>query len=173
MAVPFCLPGERVLARVYRSDPASRTSHADLVKVVRGHSTERDDSLVQCKYFTTCGGCQVPSARRLSSLMHRQYQMLAYDRQLELKRLVVERAYRHFSGTSPRRSLGLRRQASTRRWCRWSIRRCRRRCSTAIGPSSRRTSIRPARTPKWPSASSRKGDGTSSTSRCAGALRSD
>ena len=67
--MPFALPGERVLTKIYRSDSASRTSHGDLVKVVRNNDELRDDSLVRCRYFGQCGGCQV-RARSVARLSH-------------------------------------------------------------------------------------------------------
>ena len=78
VAVPFCVPGERVLARVYRnvrwallslfqhSKPIALQdrvhSYADLVKIIRRSEDKenwRDDSRIQCKYFGKCSGCQV------------------------------------------------------------------------------------------------------------------
>ncbi|KAJ7660000.1 S-adenosyl-L-methionine-dependent methyltransferase [Mycena rosella] len=81
VVVPFCLPGETVRVRVYRN--ARMHSLADLIAVVTPNPEMRDDSLVRCKYFTSCGGCQ--------------YQMLPYEKQLDLKRDVVVKAYKNFS----------------------------------------------------------------------------
>ncbi|KAF9441678.1 S-adenosyl-L-methionine-dependent methyltransferase [Macrolepiota fuliginosa MF-IS2] len=80
--VPFALPGEVVRAKVYRN--ARMHSMADLVEVVTPNPEIRDNSRVQCRYFEKCGGCQ--------------YQMLSYDTQLSLKRDVIIKAYRNFSG---------------------------------------------------------------------------
>jgi len=89
VAIPFCVPGERVLAKVYRNDRLH--SYADLVEVLRRNAAKeagwRDDSLIGCKYFGTCGGCQ--------------YQFLTYEKQLSLKREVVTKAFKHFSGLDP------------------------------------------------------------------------
>ncbi|GAA95961.1 uncharacterized protein L969DRAFT_607360 [Mixia osmundae IAM 14324] len=86
VAAPFCLPGERIRAKVVRH--ARLHSYADLVEVItpnRG-TNGRDESRIKCKYFTQCNGCQ--------------YQMMDYTAQLDHKRLVVERAFRHFSKLS-------------------------------------------------------------------------
>jgi tRNA (uracil-5-)-methyltransferase len=56
IVVPFSLPGEVVLAKVYRN--ARMHSVADLVNVVNPNADMRDDSRVQCRYFGKCGGCQ-------------------------------------------------------------------------------------------------------------------
>lgn len=78
--VPFTLPGDRVSAKIIRhTDTHSVT---DFLAVVRA-SPDRDDSLVGCKYFATCSGCQL--------------QMLPYEKQLDHKKRVIERAYAHFA----------------------------------------------------------------------------
>lgn len=68
--VPYCLPGERVRARVYRND--KNFSRADLVEVL-----ERSERRVEplCPAFGICGGCQ--------------YQHMDYAAQLEWKRKQV------------------------------------------------------------------------------------
>ncbi|KAJ7648021.1 S-adenosyl-L-methionine-dependent methyltransferase [Roridomyces roridus] len=81
VVVPFCVPGETARVRVYNNSRLH--SVADLIEVITPNPTIRDDSLVECKYFGTCGGCQ--------------YQMLSYEKQLELKRDVVVKAYTKFS----------------------------------------------------------------------------
>ncbi|CAK5282001.1 unnamed protein product [Mycena citricolor] len=80
--VPFSLPGEIVRAKIYRN--ARMHSFGDFKEVVKPNLEWRDDSRVQCQYFAKCGGCQ--------------YQMLSYEKQLELKRDVVVKAYQNFSG---------------------------------------------------------------------------
>ncbi|KAF9491625.1 tRNA methyltransferase [Pleurotus eryngii] len=81
VVVPFCLPGEKVRAKVYRS--GLMHSLADLVEVVTPNNELRDQSRVQCKYFGTCAGCQ--------------YQMVSYETQLGLKRDAVVKAFKNFS----------------------------------------------------------------------------
>ena len=76
--VPFCLPGERVIARIYRND--KNFSEADLVKVIRS-SPERTEP--RCKLFGECGGCQ--------------YQNLEYKHQLKWKRKQLEDLLSHMT----------------------------------------------------------------------------
>ncbi|KAI5986391.1 S-adenosyl-L-methionine-dependent methyltransferase [Pisolithus albus] len=82
IVAPFALPGERIRVRVYRSSRLH--SFADLLEVVSPNLELRDDSRIACKYFGKCSGCQ--------------YQMLSYESQLDIKRNVVTKAYRNFSG---------------------------------------------------------------------------
>lgn len=85
--VPFAMPGDIVRARIWPQDrlqlPYILT---DFVKVVKP-STKRDESLIQCKYFQTCSGCQ--------------FQMMPYKAQLAHKKSIVEKAFRIFSGLPP------------------------------------------------------------------------
>lgn len=115
VVVPFVVPGDLVKAKLYKQGDDWGYAHADLVEVVEPGES-RDDSLVGCKYFGKClahplplphhadaaagSGCQVRShhPRRRFELTCRQYQMIPYERQLELKRNVVERAYKYLSG---------------------------------------------------------------------------
>ncbi len=76
--VPFCLPGESVLARIYRND--KNFSEADLLKVIKS-SPERVQP--QCALFGQCGGCQ--------------YQNLGYNHQLKWKRKQLEELLRHMA----------------------------------------------------------------------------
>ncbi|CAK7265581.1 tRNA(m5U54)methyltransferase [Sporothrix epigloea] len=100
--VSFSVPGDIVLAKVYRHLPQPKPgpgedelpptySVADFVEVVRPSPELRDplgdSNRVRCQYFGRCSGCQ--------------YQMLDYAEQLRIKRRVVERAYRHFSQLPP------------------------------------------------------------------------
>ncbi|KAH9891189.1 S-adenosyl-L-methionine-dependent methyltransferase, partial [Cubamyces lactineus] len=85
IVTPLSLPGERIRVRVYRHSQLH--SHADLLEVIEPNPTWRDMSLVQCKYFGKCAGCQ--------------YQMLSYDKQLVLKRQTVLEAYKNYSNIPP------------------------------------------------------------------------
>ncbi len=77
--VPFCLPGERVRARVFRNQ--KNFSEADLIEVLTP-SPERADP--KCPLFGRCGGCQ--------------YQHFNYAGQLAWKRRQVEELLRHMAG---------------------------------------------------------------------------
>ena len=77
--VPFALPGERVLARVFRND--KNCSHADLVRVLQ---PSPDRVSPRCPLFGLCGGCQ--------------YQHLDYPRQLEWKTRQVAELLKHMAG---------------------------------------------------------------------------
>src|ERR1035437_9449841 len=66
--VPFALPGETVLARIFRND--KNCSHADLAAIL---TPSPDRITPKCPLFGSCGGCQ--------------YQHLPYGRQLEWKSL--------------------------------------------------------------------------------------
>lgn len=77
--VPFCLPGERVRARVFRNH--KNYSEADLVEVLEA-SPERGEP--QCPLFGTCGGCQ--------------YQHLHYETQKDWKRKQVQELMERIGG---------------------------------------------------------------------------
>jgi len=76
--VPFCLPGERVRARIYRND--KNCSHGDLIEVLEP-SPDRTEP--RCPLFGTCGGCQ--------------YQHLAYEKQLDWKTRQVGELLSHMA----------------------------------------------------------------------------
>jgi len=84
--VPFAVPGDKVRAKVFKTFKQHSYSLADFIEVIEP-SPDRDDSLAKCPYFAKCGGCQ--------------FQMMPYEKQLEHKRNVVEKAFRNFSGLSP------------------------------------------------------------------------
>lgn len=84
VAVPFTVPGDRVLAKIYKW--SGTHSHADFVKVIKP-SAKREGVTPPCKYFADCGGCQ--------------FQMIPYQDQLVHKRTIVEKAFSKFSGLEP------------------------------------------------------------------------
>jgi tRNA (uracil-5-)-methyltransferase len=86
VVVPFCLPGERVRAKIYRNELLH--SYGDLIEVLSTGASKRDDALVGCKYFGQCSGCQL--------------QMLPYGDQLLHKRAIVSKAFQHLSGSLAR-----------------------------------------------------------------------
>jgi len=81
--VPFTTAGDTVKAKFVREDNTTNTMVTDFVKVITP-STDRDDDLIKCPYFSSCSGCQ--------------FQMLSYSTQLAHKKTIVEKAFRNFSG---------------------------------------------------------------------------
>ena len=77
--VPYCLPGERVRARVYRNH--KNFSEADLVAVL---TPAPDRVTPRCAVYGRCGGCQ--------------YQHFAYAGQLAWKRRQVAELLEHMAG---------------------------------------------------------------------------
>ncbi|KIW06909.1 uncharacterized protein PV09_02578 [Verruconis gallopava] len=84
--VPFTVPGDRVRAKVLTHQKQEGYSFTDLI-AVKEPSENRDDSLIKCKYFSKCSGCQ--------------FQMMPYKDQLAHKKTIVEKAYRNFSDLDP------------------------------------------------------------------------
>ena len=85
--VPFTLPGDVALARVVHNNNANTSravSHTlcDYLRIL-STSPQRDDSLVRCRYFTACSGCQ--------------FQHLPYAQQLAHKQEIYTRAFTNFS----------------------------------------------------------------------------
>ncbi|KAG8691723.1 tRNA(m5U54)methyltransferase, partial [Ceratobasidium sp. 395] len=80
--VPFALPGEKIRTKVYRSSRLH--SFGDLVEVLESNDKLRDNSLIRCKYFGKCAGCQ--------------HQMISYETQLLMKKEIVRKAFQNFSG---------------------------------------------------------------------------
>ncbi|MCF6312296.1 MAG: class I SAM-dependent RNA methyltransferase [Verrucomicrobiales bacterium] len=76
--VPFSLPGERVLARIFRNHKAH--SEADLIEVLQP-SPHRVEA--RCELFGLCGGCQ--------------YQNYAYEQQLLWKQTQVQELLSHMA----------------------------------------------------------------------------
>lgn len=56
IVVPVALTGETVRVKIVKNDRMH--SCGQVVEVLVPNLELRDDSLVQCKYFGTCGGCQ-------------------------------------------------------------------------------------------------------------------
>ena len=79
--VPYCSPGEKVRARIFRNH--ANYSQADLVEVTKP-SPDRIDP--QCNLYGTCGGCQ--------------YQGVRYGAQLRWKREQVENSLVRLGGLS-------------------------------------------------------------------------
>ena len=77
--VPHTLPGEKVLARIFRNDKSH--SQGDLVKVIEPSPDRLEPN---CELFGKCGGCQ--------------YQHLSYEKQLTWKTRQVEELLQHMAG---------------------------------------------------------------------------
>lgn len=84
--VPFSTPGDVVKAKVVTHFEKEHYSLTDFVSVVKAGPL-RDDSRVNCKYFSSCSGCQ--------------FQMMDYTDQLAHKKTIVEKAYKNFSQLPP------------------------------------------------------------------------
>jgi tRNA (uracil-5-)-methyltransferase len=84
--VPFSAPGDTIKAKVIRHFEDEHYSLTDFVSVVEAGPL-RDDSRINCKYFSTCSGCQ--------------FQMLDYLTQMKHKKTIVEKAYKNFSQLPP------------------------------------------------------------------------
>lgn len=84
--VPFTAPGDTVRVKVVKHFEKEHYSLTDFISVVEP-SPLRDDTRINCKYFSTCSGCQ--------------FQMLDYPTQLQHKKTIVEKAYRNFSQLPP------------------------------------------------------------------------
>ncbi|TKA57970.1 hypothetical protein B0A53_00372 [Rhodotorula sp. CCFEE 5036] len=112
VSIPFALPGELVRIHLHRHEPDYYMSHGDLLEILEPSERRKAEvqelpgrvldektakklaevrakygNRVQCQYFGECSGCQ--------------YQPLAYEEQLEMKRDVVRRAFANFSGLEP------------------------------------------------------------------------
>lgn len=80
--VPFTAPGDVARVKVIKHFHNLHYSLADFLSIVEP-SPFRDDSRINCQYFSKCSGCQ--------------FQMLDYDEQLKHKRSIVVKAYKNFS----------------------------------------------------------------------------
>ncbi|SCV72097.1 BQ2448_4791 [Microbotryum intermedium] len=105
VTIPFAIPGELVNIKVTRHEANLLLSHSDLIDIIEPSEKRQAEAVelpgkgepssalqearkkfgsrVQCQYFGTCSGCQ--------------YQPLAYEDQLEIKRTVVRKAFANFS----------------------------------------------------------------------------
>ncbi|EKD15236.1 tRNA (uracil-5-)-methyltransferase [Drepanopeziza brunnea f. sp. 'multigermtubi' MB_m1] len=84
--VPFGTPGDVLRVKVIRHYQAEHYTLADYISVVKPGPL-RDDTRVNCQYFTRCSGCQ--------------FQMLDYSEQLKHKKTIVEKAFKNFSQLPP------------------------------------------------------------------------
>ncbi|CZT51253.1 related to endo-exonuclease yNucR [Rhynchosporium secalis] len=84
--VPFGTPGDILRVKVIRHFENEHYSTADFVSVVKAGPL-RDDSRINCQYFSRCSGCQ--------------FQMLDYSEQLKHKKVIVEKAFKNFSNLPP------------------------------------------------------------------------
>ena len=79
--VPFCIPGEKVKARIFRNH--KNHSEADLIEILK---SSEDRVPPKCKYYSECGGCQ--------------YQHIKYEEQLHWKKQQVVELLKHMTGTN-------------------------------------------------------------------------
>jgi len=77
--VPFVIPGEVILARIYRNH--KNYSEADCIDIL---SPSPDRVIPKCDLFGTCGGCQ--------------YQSVSYEKQLEWKNAQVKECFEKIGG---------------------------------------------------------------------------
>ena len=78
--VPYCIPGERVKARIFRNH--KNHSEADLVEII---NPSQYRVVPSCNYYGKCGGCQ--------------YQHIEYDEQLKWKKQQVIELLKFMAGT--------------------------------------------------------------------------
>ncbi|KAI5955768.1 TRM2 [Candida jiufengensis] len=78
--VPFGIPGDIVTIKIFKTHPLYAES--DLLSI-ESNSNIRNDSLIQCRYFGKCSGCQ--------------FQDISYEEQLNIKRTTIINAYKHFA----------------------------------------------------------------------------
>jgi tRNA (uracil-5-)-methyltransferase len=84
--VPFSAPGDTVRIKVIKHFTNENYTLADFLSVVEAGPL-RDDSRINCQYFSKCSGCQ--------------FQMMSYESQLAHKKTIVEKAYKNFSQLAP------------------------------------------------------------------------
>ncbi|KAK5449738.1 tRNA(m5U54)methyltransferase [Exophiala xenobiotica] len=85
-AIPFCVPGDRVLAQTYKQIPHPTYTSLRFMELLRP-SPKREGVTPGCKYFAECSGCQ--------------FQMISYEDQLKHKKTIVEKAFKNFSNLDP------------------------------------------------------------------------
>ena len=78
--VPFGIPGDEATIKIFKTHPLY--AEADLLSV-QSPSKLRDESLIKCRYFGKCSGCQ--------------FQDISYDEQLKIKRQTIINAFKHFA----------------------------------------------------------------------------
>lgn len=78
--IPFALPGDLVKIKIFKTHPSYVES--DLLDIIKP-SEMRDHSLIKCKYFGKCSGCQ--------------FQFITYQNQLNFKRNIILNAYKYFA----------------------------------------------------------------------------
>ncbi len=80
--VPFTAPGDVARVKVIKHFHQNNYTLTDFLSIVTPGPL-RDDARINCKYFSSCSGCQ--------------FQMLDYATQLAHKKTIVEKAYKNFS----------------------------------------------------------------------------
>ncbi|KAH3680837.1 hypothetical protein WICMUC_000105 [Wickerhamomyces mucosus] len=78
--IPFAIKGDIVTIRIFKTHP--NYVESDLLNISQ-NSNDRDDSLIRCKYFGKCSGCQ--------------YQQLSYELQLQYKKETIANAYKYLA----------------------------------------------------------------------------
>lgn len=80
VVVPFGIPGDEVTIKIFKTHPLF--AEADLLSI-QSPSKLRDNSIIKCRYFGKCSGCQ--------------FQDITYDEQLNIKRQTIVNAFKHFA----------------------------------------------------------------------------
>ena len=103
IVVPFALPGEKARVRIGKNDRMHSTG--EVIEILTHNPDLRDNSGIKCKYFGTCAGCQYQvsfffpfnyfSCRTVTDIL----QMLSAETQLDLKKDVIQKAYKIYSST--------------------------------------------------------------------------
>ncbi|CAI5757655.1 unnamed protein product [Candida verbasci] len=80
LLIPFGMPDDIVTVKIWKSHPLY--SECDLISVDQPNE-KRDESLINCRYFGLCSGCQ--------------FQNISYIDQLEIKRDTIVNAFKFFA----------------------------------------------------------------------------